>query len=554
MVGAQARFIDAWNDCDRARVRATLADDLVVDDHRRTGMGRIDDVEVYVDSIVTLWKLAPEAADRSWSGSRSSPTVRSSSGAARASSRGAPSRASTSGVIIVRRGLTSRIEMFELDAVDAALARLAELRPDLLGIPPNAATRANDRFRAHCRAGDWQRLRAHYHPACVFENRRRLLRTSGGIEMAIANARHLWEPGVDAERTVLATAGDRLVLEHWRFTGREHDVLLWERESLTVLEVDAEGRSVAVIIFDVEDRAAASDELAERYARMTLPPAVAQRAVEVIRARRSRDLARIRASLPDDFYFDDHRRTGFGRLEGPDAYVASLAAVFEQSPDAILGEPLHYLAEEHYGALYVGHNFGTLNEGGEFETVFVAIMLFGSGGFVGAELFELEDLDRARARFEELRPDLLRIPPNAATRAFDRWETLATAGDWDAVRAHYGPSYRFEDRRRLFRMTLGLDDIVHNDRHLLENGWRAVRTLLATAGDRLALLRIVWTHREESAQSEVEVLYLVEVDLKGVPYGTPPSIPRTAPPRATSSSSALPASPSRQRSPIASSR
>lgn len=77
----------------------------------------------------------------------------------------------------------------------------------------------------------------------------RLLRTSDGIEMAVANACHLWEPGVDAEQTVLATAGDRLALQHWRFTGREVDVLLWERESLTVAEVDAKGR----MIFDLTD-------------------------------------------------------------------------------------------------------------------------------------------------------------------------------------------------------------------------------------------------------------------------------------------------------------
>jgi hypothetical protein len=179
-------------------------------------------------------------------------------------------------------------------------------------------------------------------------------------------------------------------------------VLVWERESLTVEEVDAEGRIVAVIIFDVEDRAAASDELVERHARSTFPPALADRIVEMIRARRSRDLTRFRASLSDGFYFDDHRRTGFGRVEGADAYTAAVAAFFELSPDLTIGEPLYYLAVERYGALYVGHTFGTLAEGGEFETVYVAIVLYGNDRPLGAELFELEDLERARARFAEL--------------------------------------------------------------------------------------------------------------------------------------------------------
>jgi len=403
VVGGQARFIDAWNDGDRARVRATLADDMIVDDHRRTGMGRIDDVEVYVDSIVALWQLAPDARLESWSWLAIEPhggvfvlrrTGRLPEGGAFESE--------YLGLNIIVRGLCTRLEMFELDAVDEALARLAELRPDLLRIPPNAATRANDRYHAFCRARDWEGLRTLYSPACVFENRRRMLRTNGGIEMAIANARHLWGPGVDAERTVLAAPRDRLALEHWRFTGREGDLLLWERESLIVEEVDAEGRVLALIIFDVEDRAAASDELAERYARMTLPPAAADHVVEVIRARRSRDLARIRAALPAEFHLDDQRRTGLGRVAGAEAYTAALAALFELSPEVTVGEPLYYLAEEAYGALCVNRTFGTLNDGGTFESVFCTLVLYGDQGPVTVEAFELEDLERARARFAEL--------------------------------------------------------------------------------------------------------------------------------------------------------
>lgn len=175
-------------------------------------------------------------------------------------------------------------------------------------------------------------------------------------------------------------------------------------------EVDAEGLVVAVVIFDVEDRAAASDELAERNFRNTFPPTVANRLVEMNSARRARDIPRLRATFADDFYFDDHRRTGFGRLEGPDAYMASLAALFEQSPDVTVGERLYYLAEESYGVLAVGHTFGTLNDGGAFESVFLQMGLYGANGLRGAELFELEDLDRAWARFEELRADSLRRP------------------------------------------------------------------------------------------------------------------------------------------------
>jgi hypothetical protein len=126
------------------------------------------------------------------------------------------------------------------------------------------------------------------------------------------------------------------------------------------------------------------------------------------RARRARNIPRLRATFSDAFYFDDHRRTGFGRLEGPDAYMASVAALYEQSPDVTVGEPLYALAEASHARLGVGHTFGTLNDGGAFESVFLQMGLYDADGFVGVELFEIEDLDRAQARFEELRPDPLR--------------------------------------------------------------------------------------------------------------------------------------------------
>ena len=54
---------------------------------------------------------------------------------------------------------------------------------------------------------------------------------------------------------------------------------------------------------------------------------------------------------------------------------------------------------EPHGTLAVAHTFGTLAEGGTFESVFAQVVV----PSVGAELYELEDLEVARARFEALR-------------------------------------------------------------------------------------------------------------------------------------------------------
>jgi hypothetical protein len=55
--------------------------------------------------------------------------------------------------------------------------------------------------------------------------------------------------------------------------------------------------------------------------------------IELVRALNDHDIGRLRAALPDDFVFRDHRRTGVGRIGNADDYVASMAAVFEQSRD-----------------------------------------------------------------------------------------------------------------------------------------------------------------------------------------------------------------------------
>jgi hypothetical protein len=90
-----------------------------------------------------------------------------------------------------------------------------------------------------------------------------------------------------------------------------------------------------------------------------------------------------------------------------------MGALFELAPDVTM-ETLYHVAVEEHGILDVAHNFGMLREGGAVESVYVRITRYRGDRAVGAELFEPEDLDVARARFAELRADLPQRPPNAA--------------------------------------------------------------------------------------------------------------------------------------------
>jgi hypothetical protein len=233
------------------------------------------------------------------------------------------------------------------------------------------------------------------------DDRRRGMRMTGDRTTFIATHQDIGGLNARSIRTVLATAGDRLVLEHVVWAG-PGDEPAFEVAALQLIEVDAADRIVGVVAFDSDDRRAASAEMLDRYFRSDVAPYVPPSWIEFVRAMNAHDLQRARAALPDDYFFHDHRRTGVGRLDNADDYIASIAAVNEQSPDMVT-DTLYYLAVEPHGSLSVGRMFGTLADGGMFESVFVRLTVFADGRGIGAELFEIEDLELARARFDELR-------------------------------------------------------------------------------------------------------------------------------------------------------
>jgi hypothetical protein len=63
------------------------------------------------------------------------------------------------------------------------------------------------------------------------------------------------------------------------------------------------------------------------------------------------------------------------------------------------------VAQAQHGFVSVLRWFGTNAEGGEFEAVFVGVTQTRGGRQVAVDLFEIEEMDAALFRFEELRPE-----------------------------------------------------------------------------------------------------------------------------------------------------
>jgi ketosteroid isomerase-like protein len=395
-------FADALARRDWDALAAQCAPDLVVHDHRRLGWETLRGPAAYVAALSALVDLAPDTRMRLdhvelredgylvrtvWVGTRDG---------------GAFEEPSLMVGELDHAGRVRRFDAYDLERLDTARARLAELRPDPLRIPPNAATRAADRWHEAAGTGARALIEAFFAPTLVFEDRRRGFRTAGGREMALANDRVIGSLRPYWSRTVLATAGDRLAL--WRsLVEGANEEAPFEVEFLQVVEVDCDDRLVANIVFDPDDRRAASLEMSKRFRRgegQRIPAA----AREAMQALLEHDFGRLRIVLPDDFVSHDHRRNGLGRLEGGPAFVASMAPLAEQAPDFCM-ETLYTVAVAEHGMLEMARVFGTLAaSGGAFETVYARLGLWQGDRLVGIEVFEPQDLELARARLEALRP------------------------------------------------------------------------------------------------------------------------------------------------------
>jgi hypothetical protein len=122
------------------------------------------------------------------------------------------------------------------------------------------------------------------------------------------------------------------------------------------------------------------------------------------RAMNAHDLEGVRGALPKDIVIDDHRRTGFGRLERAEAWIESIAAVYELSPDVRVDD-LYDVAISPRGRVSVSCMWGVNLEGGAFESYVVRLFRYRSEQIIAIDVFEIEDLDAALARFEEFGPE-----------------------------------------------------------------------------------------------------------------------------------------------------
>jgi len=171
-------------------------------------------------------------------------------------------------------GLLAEEHFFPIEQWDDARALFDEWSkpPELEAAEPpvsatglsNRATRAQDAYNAAFAARDWDAMAASYTDEIVNDDRRTGV-SSGvtvGREQILELVRGLVDVGFTTVTTVpIAIRGEGLAL--LRRTWHQADG--FDLPLLAVGEVDADGRTTANVMFDVEDKAGAVAELERRY-------------------------------------------------------------------------------------------------------------------------------------------------------------------------------------------------------------------------------------------------------------------------------------------------
>jgi ketosteroid isomerase-like protein len=292
--------------------------------------------------------------------------------------------------------------MFELEDLHAALARFEELRPDPPRIPPNAATRANDRALLAVAAGDRKALRAFASLDFRFEDRGKRALVVGDVGVWVDSALFLGtEHTARLEPELLATIGDRIAVyrDVWSGTAGGGS---FELNHIRVFELDEEQKLRALLIIDDEDRAAAFSEALARFATGEAAGCVPVGILAAfLRAINVRDWIALREIYTPDFALTDHRPLGLGALTR-DAWIASLQATVDLSV-GLAFEVAQVLAWSERGMVVVLRRHGSVSDGGgPFENFPIGVSLNRGDRISRYELFEDTDADRALARFAEL--------------------------------------------------------------------------------------------------------------------------------------------------------
>ena len=404
----------------------------------------------------------------------------------------------------------NRSEMFDEADLDAALARFEELNQPMSRLE-NAASRVDKRFQACFAAQDWDVMAKMLSDGFSIEDRRRVVNmgNSQGRDAELTVHAYATVGTQNVKSTVIATRAQRLALTHYRFSGSDQQPDAFRLEMLAVVEIDADERMAAVVVFDNDDIDAAIAELDARY---VAGEGAAHSETWLVIAEACAALNR--GEMPataTDLVDIDHRSLaaiGSGDLK------AYLQAGLEDAPQTrIYIETVHRLTD--LGAVTTHVAKATSREGFDAEWRITSFFVVGGNRVNRYEIFDEDDLETALAGFEELSQPAPQLG-NAAAQAYERIQAHFAARDWDGLAEALADEAFHDDRRRVVGAGLreGRDAVVAEFSALAEIGVKRITfDTVAIRGSRIVLSRSRASGSDPRADAfRTDVLSIAELD------------------------------------------
>lgn len=409
----------------------------------------------------------------------------------------------------------TRCEVFDEADLQTAITKFDQLSRPASRLE-NAATMAFDHFWSHFAARDWDALGDSIADSFSGADHRRVVNEGSrrGRDAVIENLKVSADIGFTISMLdVVAIRGAHLALVRVRASGRDPETI--QGVALNIVEVDADERITAIVVFDLDDIDAAFGELDRRY----LAGEAANYAHTwslVMEAFAALNQRRIPKTTPE-WASIDHRRLapiGAGDLG------AYLLATWELSPQSrIYIEAVHRLGN--IGAVLTHVAIGTSPDGFDAEWRVTDVVMFDGDRISRSELFDDSDVAAALTRLDQLSQPAARLE-NTASEIHKRVQACFATRDWDAISAMAADDVCTDDRRRTVNSGVrkGRNAVLEEMAATFEIGVESLTSdIIATRGDRLTLCRTqTWGRdkRPEAFHTDVFDIFEVNADAKAL--------------------------------------
>ncbi|MGV0784205.1 BTAD domain-containing putative transcriptional regulator [Mycolicibacterium sp. XJ766] len=391
-------------------------------------------------------------------------------------------------ILTIEGDLVSRAEAFDEDDLDAALVRFDELNRPRGPRPENTASLVEARCQEYLSAGDLTALSQLMAEDISIDDRRRVINAGRrrGRDVVMEDLRVGAEVGLtQIAPAAIATRGEHLTLRRIRYSGEDQRPEAFLIDLVQIVEIDANQRICALVLFDPDDIDSAFAELEARYVAGEAADH-AQTWSAVANGYAALNRHEIPRAAPDLVNVD--HRPGVAFMPGD--LFPYIHAAWDVSPDLKVHiETAHRL--NRVGTVITQAANGSSHHGFDAEWRQIVVFTVDGDAVNRCEMYDESDLDVALARFDELTEQPPRLD-NAASRVEECCLDCFAARDWESMNQYLADDFSFDDRRTVVNAgtRYGPDAAIADARAVAELGaTRITSDVVATRGERLFLAR-----------------------------------------------------------------